>query len=66
MSDNRNYILYVRIDSGERSPARCVTEGMKLGDGFSGWKQEERRELVKRKIANKCCGAERWKLKENK
>jgi hypothetical protein len=34
--------------------------------GFSGWKHEERRELVIRKIANKCCGAERWKMKENK
>jgi hypothetical protein len=37
-----------------------------IGGGFSGWKHEERRELVKRKIVNKCCGAERWKMKENK
>jgi hypothetical protein len=43
MSDNRNYILYVRIDSRERSPTRCITEGMKLGeDSVAGNMRKER------------------------
>ena len=66
MSDNINYILYVRIDSYTRISDTVDNRKGESGDGFSGWKQEEREKLLKRKIVNKCCRAERWKMKEIK
>lgn len=51
----------------ELTAERKISDTMCNRRGWIQWLETRgKEELVKRKIVNKCCGAERWKMKENK